>query len=60
MMLAIQYILLNTKTTNPNTKIYSRLEQSSTDNISFMDKNEESSENTYFFNNTYRQSNAYS
>ena len=48
-MLAIQQILLNiniseAKITNPNASIYSCLEQSSTDNISFIDENEESNE----------------
>ena len=49
MMLAIQHILLNinlleSKITSPNANIYSCLEQSSTDNISFIDENEESNE----------------
>ena len=38
------------KITNPNTNIYSCLEKSSTDNISFIDENEESSESTSFLN----------
>ena len=55
MMLAIQQILLNiniseAKITNPNANIYSCLEQSSTDNISFIDENEKSSESTSFLN----------
>ena len=53
-MLAIQKILLTinseAKITNPNTNIYSYLEQSSTDKISFIDENEESSESTSFLN----------
>ena len=53
-MLAIQKILLTinseAKITNPNTNIYSCLEQSSTDKISFIDENEESSESTSFLN----------
>ena len=36
--------------TKLNTNIYSRLEQSSTDNISFIDENEESRESTSFPN----------
>ena len=35
---------------NPNTNIYSCLDQSSSDSISFIDENEESSESTYFLN----------
>ena len=38
------------KKTNLNTNIYSCPEQSSTDNISFIDENEESSESTSFLN----------
>ena len=53
-MLAIQKILLTinseAKITNPNTNIYSCLEQSSTDKISFIDESEESSESTSFLN----------
>ena len=41
---------LNVKMTKLNTNIYSRLEQSSTDNISFIDENEESRESTSFLN----------
>ena len=54
-MLAIQQILLTIniwkpKKTNLNTYLYSCLEQSSTDNISFIDGNDESSESTSFLN----------
>ena len=53
-MLAIQKILLTinseAKITKPNTNIYSCLEQSSTDKISFIDESEESSESTSFLN----------
>ena len=54
-MLAIQQILLTIniwkpKKTNPNTYLYSCLEQSSIDNISFIDENDESSERTSFLN----------
>ena len=45
-----EYEYLKAKITNPNTNIYSCLEQSSTDNISFIDENEESSESTSFLN----------
>ena len=55
MVLAIQEILLTIniwkpKKTNPNTYLCSCLEQSSTDNISFIDENDESSERTSFLN----------
>ena len=53
-MLAIQKILLTinseAKITNPNTNIYSCLEQSSTNNISLIDEHKESSESTSFLN----------
>ena len=54
-MLPIQQVLLNinirnAKKTNPNTNIYSPLEQSSNNNTSIIDGNEESSESTSFLN----------
>ena len=47
---SLDYKYSEAKKTNPNTNIYSYLEQSSTDNISFIDENEESSESTSFLN----------
>ena len=47
---SLDYEYLKAKITNLNTNIYSCLEQSSTDNISFIDENEESSESTSFLN----------
>lgn len=35
---------------DPNTSIYTCLEKSSTDNVRFIDENEESNENTSFLN----------
>ena len=46
----LEYNYLEAKITNPNANTYSCLEQSSTDNISFIDENEESSESTSFLN----------
>ena len=46
-----EYKYSEAKITTPNTYIYSCLEQSSTDNISFIDENEESNESTSFPNN---------
>ena len=47
---SLDYKYSEAKKTNPNTNIYSYLEQSSTNNISFIDENEESSESTSFLN----------
>ena len=47
---SLDYKYSEAKITNPNTNIYSCLEQSSTDNISFIDENEESNESTSFLN----------
>ena len=47
---SLDYKYSEGKITNPNTNIYSCLEQSSTDNISFKDENEESSESSLFLN----------
>ena len=47
---SLEYKYSESKKTNPNTNIYSCLEQSSTDNISFIDENEKSSESTSFLN----------
>ena len=41
--------MFGSRITKPNTNIYFCLEQSSTDNISFIDETEESTENTFFF-----------
>ena len=43
---SLEYKSSEDKTANPNTNIYHCLEQSSTDNISFIDENVESSEST--------------
>ena len=45
-----EYKYSEAKITNPNTNIYSGLEESPTDNISFIDENEESNESTSFLN----------
>ena len=45
-----EYKYSTAKIPNPNTNIYSCLEQLSTDNISFIDENEESNEITSFLN----------
>ena len=47
---SVDYKYSEAEKTNPNTNIYYCLEQSSTDNISFIDENEESSESTSFLN----------
>ena len=47
---SLDYKYSEGKITNLNTNIYSCLEQSSTDNISFKDENEESSESSLFLN----------
>ena len=46
----LSYKYSEVKKTNPNTSIYNCLEQLSTDNISFIDESEESSESTSFLN----------
>ena len=43
-----EYKYSEAKITNPNPNIYSCLEQSSTDNVSFIDENEESNKSTSF------------
>lgn len=45
----LEYLYSEAKITNRNTNMYSRVEQSSSDNSSFMDENEETSESTSLF-----------
>ena len=47
---SLEYKYSESKKTNPNTNIYPCLEKPSTDNISFIDENEKSSETTSFLN----------
>ena len=47
---SLEYKYSEVKITNPHNNIYSCFEQSSADNISFIDENEESSESTSFLN----------
>ena len=47
---SLEYQYLEAKRANPNTNIYSCLEQPSTDDNSFIDDNKECSEGTSFFN----------
>ena len=47
---SLEYKYWEPKITNPDTNIYSCLEQSSTNNISFIDENEESSGSASFLN----------
>ena len=52
---SLDYKYLEAKIRNPNTNIYPCLEQSSTDNISFIDENKECNESTSFHSKLKRQ-----